>query len=120
MFLGSLSSGRAGDVLGRQFLVFFKDAVNGEFGADDFAEIAIDALSLLDDLGRVVTLPVEFRPLFQHPVGAELDTEAAALAAVLDNVQFPDGNGMGGRIQGESPKFHRLLLYASEKIYYLL
>jgi hypothetical protein len=86
------------DIFGSQFLIFFQHAIDGEFRADDFAQITIDAGPLLSHLWRMVTFFVEFGSFLQDLVGAEFNTKAAALAAVFDDMQFPDRYGMGSCI----------------------
>jgi hypothetical protein len=95
--------------------VFFQDAVNGEFGTNDFTKITVDALPLLGDQRRVIAFFVELRGFLEDLIGAEFNTKSAAFAAVFYNMQLPDRNGMGTGIQRQSPEFHPLLLYIGHK-----
>jgi hypothetical protein len=70
-------------------------AEDGEIGTDHFAQIAVDALAVLDHLGRVISLPVETRRQHQDILGTVLDAETAALAAVREDLHLAAGNRGG-------------------------
>jgi hypothetical protein len=83
-----------GDILDCQLLEFLKDTIDGKFRANDLTEITIDAFPLLGDQGGVIPFFIELSGFLQDLVGAEFNAKTAAFAAVLDDVQFPDRNGM--------------------------
>jgi hypothetical protein len=96
--------------------MFFKDTVYGKFGTNDFTQIAIDALPLLSNQRGMIPFFVEFRGLLEDLIGAEFNAKSAAFTTVFYNMKFPDRNGMGTGIQGQSPEFHPLLLKVIHKI----
>jgi hypothetical protein len=63
----------------------------------------------------MIAFPVEFGGFFEDLVGAEFDAKVAALATILDDDQFPLGDGMVLGIQRQPPEFHeglkRLIKY---------
>jgi hypothetical protein len=83
------------DIFGSQFLIFFQHAIDGKFRADDFAEVTIHTLPLLGDQGGVIPFFIKFRGFLEDLVGAKFDAKPATLAAVFDDMQFPNRYGVG-------------------------
>jgi hypothetical protein len=97
--LGSVFFGIVENILGGQFFILFQFTVNGEFRADDLAEVAVHAFPLLGHQGGMVAFPIEFWGFLEYLVRAKLDAEPAALAAILDDEQLTDGDRMVFGIQ---------------------
>jgi hypothetical protein len=64
----------------------------------------------------MIAFPVEFGGFFEDLVGAEFDAKVAALATILDDDQFPLGDGMVLGIQRQPPEFHEDLKIKNYKI----
>jgi hypothetical protein len=81
--------------------------VNCEIGAEQGTESAIDALGIIGQLGRVVTLRIGALGHDQHTLGAELNAEAASFAPFVDDVNNAMRHLNAVSIQGLSPVGHR-------------
>ena len=74
--------------------MFLELAIDGELRANNLAEIAVDAFPDLGHQRWMVPLFIELRGLLKDLVGAEFNAEPAAFAAVLDDMQFSNGDGV--------------------------
>jgi hypothetical protein len=68
------------------------DDIDGKIWAQQGAEATVDALGVIHDLRRVVAFGVGALRHDKDLLGAELDTEAAALATILNNADNSAGN----------------------------
>jgi hypothetical protein len=106
VFAGKASSDSL-NVLLCNLLGFLQLGENGEFGADQAAQAAINAIISLEYQFRwMVTLFIEPLALLEAPVGAEFDAKTAALAPLLNYANHALGYRVSLRIQRKSPKFH--------------
>ena len=76
------------DLAGVWMSRFTLEAENGELRTDHLTQVAVNAGTLLQDVGIVVSLAVEVGGHFQDVLRAVFHTEAAAFAALHDDVEF--------------------------------
>jgi isopentenyl phosphate kinase len=86
-----------------QAAVFHKD---GEIRAEQSAQSAVDAVSIAGEFRRVIAFGVGAFGHDEYTLGAELDTKAAPLAPVFDDVDNAMRNLDAVPIQGLSPVGH--------------
>jgi hypothetical protein len=79
---------------------------NGKVGAEQSAQPAVDAQGVIGDHGGMVAFGVGVLGHDQCALGAELDTETASLAPLLDDVNDAVGYLDAVSIQRLSPKCH--------------
>jgi hypothetical protein len=79
---------------------------DGEIGAEQGAQTAIDALGIIGQFGGMIALGVGAPGHNKHVLGAELDAVATALAPFLNDVNDAMGNLDLFSIQGLSPVAH--------------
>jgi hypothetical protein len=85
-------------------LCLFLGDVYGEFRADQLAQPAGYAITILLEPGRMISLGVEFVGQFKNPLGTELDAEFTAFASILDQVDQSFGTFMFCGIQRFTPE----------------
>lgn len=95
------------NVLFRDLFGLLQRAEDREFGTDQTAQPAVNTIiSSKYQFRRMVALFVEMLALSETAVGTELYTEAATLAAGLNDMHVTMRNRVILRIQRESPEFH--------------
>jgi hypothetical protein len=80
--------------------------IDSEFGADDFAVMAVDAFVELGHNRWMVAFAVEFVGELKNVFGAEFDAVATPFASIVDDADHPFDNLYLLRIQRYSPKCH--------------
>src|SRR3990172_5780990 len=81
-------------------------AEDRKVGADHLAQLAVHAFTVLDHLREVVALAVEIGGQDQDVLGAVLDAELAALAALDDDANGALGNHDLVQVKGLAPILH--------------
>jgi hypothetical protein len=90
--------------------------IDGEIGAEQGAESAVDAFGVINEFGRMVAFRIGALGHDQHTLGAELDTEAASLASFLNDVDNAVRHLDAVSIQGLSPVGHCFFLFLSSTL----